>query len=208
MHVTNSVTRHTFQRQWSQYVVLRIWYITKGKKKHQMPMSWLKISEHAHWKLKTIKYNILNKANLMDLIAATGLVILFKLDSNRLFFIPCDLEIWWMTSTNNNGPLFQYVKLCASLKSIGELKRELKSGNAQFDSKLAILFVPWDLEISWMTLENNRTPLLHYVRLCALFQSHGWIQTGVTVWTRNSGQNRWVFCLVWPWNLTNDLEKQ
>ena len=35
-----------------------------------------------------------NKANLRDLIAATGLVILLKLDSNRRFFSPCDLEIW------------------------------------------------------------------------------------------------------------------
>ena len=34
-----------------------------------------------------------NKANLRDLIAATGLVILLKLDSNRRFFSPCDLEI-------------------------------------------------------------------------------------------------------------------
>ena len=41
-------------------------------------------------------FNI-NKANLRDLIAATGLVILLKLDSNRRFFSPCDLEIWWMT---------------------------------------------------------------------------------------------------------------
>ena len=41
------------------------------------------------------KYN--NKANLRDLIAATGLVILLKLDSNRRLFSPCDLAIWWMT---------------------------------------------------------------------------------------------------------------
>ena len=34
-----------------------------------------------------------NKANLRDLIAATGLVILLKLDSNSRFFSPCDLEI-------------------------------------------------------------------------------------------------------------------
>ena len=33
------------------------------------------------------------KANLRDLIAATGLVILLKLDSNLWFFILCDLEI-------------------------------------------------------------------------------------------------------------------
>ena len=34
-----------------------------------------------------------NKANLRDLIAATGLVILLKLDSNHRFFSPCDLWI-------------------------------------------------------------------------------------------------------------------
>ena len=32
-----------------------------------------------------------------------------------------------------------------------------------------------------MTLQNNRTPLLCYFKLCASFQSHGWIQTEVTV---------------------------
>ena len=42
-------------------------------------------------------WNSSNKANLRDLIAATNLVILFKLDSNRWFFSLCDLEIWWMT---------------------------------------------------------------------------------------------------------------
>ena len=69
----------------------------------------------------------INKASLRDLINATGLAILFKLDSNRWFF---------------------------SL---------------------------YDLEINWMTFKNNRAPLLGYVKLCALFQHHQWIQTGVTV---------------------------
>ena len=46
----------------------------------------------------SFKYNkfedyICNKANLRDLIAATGLVILFKLDSNHQFFSPRDLEV-------------------------------------------------------------------------------------------------------------------
>ena len=31
-------------------------------------------------------------------------------------------------------------------------------------------------------LEKNRAHLLYHVKLCASFQSHGWIQTGVTVW--------------------------
>ena len=34
-----------------------------------------------------------NKANLSDLIAVTGLVILLKLDSKHRFFSPCDLKI-------------------------------------------------------------------------------------------------------------------
>ena len=71
-----------------------------------------------------------NKANLRDLIAATGLLILLKLDSNRRFFSLCDLEIWWMT------------------------------------------------------LKYNRAPLLCYFKLFALFRSHWWIKTGVTVWKR------------------------
>ena len=69
----------------------------------------------------------INKANLRDLIAATGLVILLKFDPNHRFFVPCDLEIWWMA------------------------------------------------------LENNRAPLLYYIKLCASFQIHRWIQIGITV---------------------------
>ena len=42
-------------------------------------------------------------------------------------------------------------------------------------------FVPCDLEIWWMTLENNRASLLCCFKLCATFHSHRWIQTGVTV---------------------------
>ena len=43
-------------------------------------------------------------------------------------------------------------------------------------------FVPHDLEIRWMTLKNNRAPLLYYIKLCVAFQSHWHIETGVTVW--------------------------
>ena len=42
-------------------------------------------------------------------------------------------------------------------------------------------FVPCDLEIWWMTLENNRASLRCCFKLCATFHSHWWIQTGVTV---------------------------
>ena len=42
-------------------------------------------------------------------------------------------------------------------------------------------FVPCDLEIWWMTLENSRASLLCCFKLCATFHSHRWIQTGVAV---------------------------
>ena len=51
--------------------------------------------------------------------------------------------------------------------------------------KIWRFFVPRDLIIWWITLENNRAPLLYYVKLCASFQIHQWIQTGVTVQKRS-----------------------
>ena len=42
-------------------------------------------------------------------------------------------------------------------------------------------FVLCDLEIWWMTLENNRASLLCCFKLCVTFHSHRWIQTRVTV---------------------------
>ena len=66
-------------------------------------------------------------------------------------------------------------------KAISEFKLELQSGNAEFRSKSAIVW-QGDLKIWWMTLKNNRAPLLYYFKHCASFQSHHWIQTGVTVW--------------------------
>ena len=80
----------------------------------------------------------------------------------------------------------------------GELKLGLQSGNTKFGSKSVIFpprekqyaalcsrrlsklatFVPCDLGV---TLGSKSAPLLCYVKLCASFLSHRWIQTGVTV---------------------------
>ena len=60
---------------------------------------------------------------------------------------------------------------------------------------------PCDLEIWRMTLKNNRVPLLCCFQLCAWFDCHMWIQTGVRVQKRLS----WVLTSVsltfdlWPW---------
>ena len=40
-----------------------------------------------------------------------------NLGQNRWCFVPCDLEIWWMTLVNNRAPLFCCFKLCATFHS-------------------------------------------------------------------------------------------
>ena len=61
--------------------------------------------------------------------------------------------MWWMTS-KAIGHIFCITRsFVYHLKSIGEFKPELQSGNAEFGSNLAIFSC--DLEICWMTLENK-----------------------------------------------------
>ena len=72
---------------------------------------WGRMTRFFYYRWKTI-----NKAILRDLIAATGLVNLLKLVSNRRFFSPCDLQIWWMTPKNNRAPLLCYFEHFASFR--------------------------------------------------------------------------------------------
>ena len=67
-------------------------------------------------------------------------------------------------------------------------------------------FKPCDLAIWCMTLENNSSPLLCYLKLCVSFHNHWWIQTGVTVRKRPIWVESTIFRAVWPWNLTMTLK--
>ena len=90
-----------------------------------------------------------------------------NLGRNQQFFVPCDLQIWWMILKNNRAPLLYYVRqpsFVHHFTAISEFKLELQSGKAQFGSKSAIF-------LSRMTLKNNRAPLLYYTKHCASFQS-------------------------------------
>ena len=65
-----------------------------------------------------------------------------------------------------------------------------------------------DLEIWWVTLTNNRAPLLGYFKICTSFQSHRLIQTGVTVRKHSVLLKISDIFPLWPWNFTDDLEKR
>ena len=93
-----------------------------------------------------------NKANLRDLIAATGLVILLKFDPNHRFFSRVTLKFdgWpWKTIGHIIYTTSSFVH---HFKSIGELKLKLQSGNTQFGSKSAIFCPVWP----WNLMDNLR----------------------------------------------------
>ena len=120
-------------------------------------------------------------------------------------FVLRELENWQMTLKNNRAPLLYYVKLCASFQihwwsqTWVSLEMLNLGQNWQF-------FFQCDLEIWWMTLKNNRAPHLYYIKLCAAFQSHCYIQTGVTVQKRSiwAKIGHFFSCMTlkidgWPW---------
>ena len=124
---------------------------------------------------------------------------------NRRFFVPCDLEIWWMTLENNMAPLLYYTELCASFQIHRWTETELTVRKRPIRVKIGDFFVMCDLEIWWMTLENNRAPLLYYTKLCAAFRIHRSIQIGVTVrkcsiWVKIRGI--FVPCDLGIWRMT------
>ena len=99
------------------------------------------------------------------------------------FFVPCDLEIRWMTLTNNRTIAYLFfttLSFVHHFKAIGKFKLQLESRNAQFVSKFGI-FGPCELEIWGVTMKNNRVPLQCHFKLCASLHSHHGILTGVTV---------------------------
>ena len=127
---------------------------------------------------------------------------------NWQFFVLSDLEIWRMTLKNNKAPPLYYIKLCASFQSHQWIQTGVTVPKHYLGQNQWFFFVSCDLEIWWMTLKNNRAPLLCYFKLFASFDSHQWIQTRVTVWKCPIRIKIDDFCTVWPWNLTNDFEKQ
>ena len=145
-----------------------------------------------------------NKANLRYLIAATGLVILHKLDSNRRLFSLCnfflisffmdDLEKQWGNS------FILYQALCIISNSwvnskLSHSPETLISGQKlRFLSFMTLRFDGWP----WKPREH----ILHY------FIAIGEFKLELQSENDRFGSKLALFCPVWSWNLTDDLEKQ
>ena len=126
----------------------------------------------------------------------------------RRFLEPCNLEIWRMTFKNNRAPLLCYSKLCASFRIHWCIqtwdtvrKRPIWVKFDDFFSRVTLKFDEWP----WKTighLFNTTSSFVHH------FVPIGEIKLELQSGNAQSGSNSTIFRAVWPWNLTDDLEKQ
>ena len=92
--------------------------------------------------------------------------------------------------------------------AISDFKLELQSGNAQFGTKLTIFLAVWP----WNLTYDLEKTIRHLFYATSSFVHH-FVATGVFKLELKSGNaqfgsNLKIFRAVWPWNLTDDLEKQ
>ena len=93
-------------------------------------------------------------------------------------------------------------------KAIGEFKLDLQSGNAQFGSKSVFSLSPVTLQFDgwpWKTIRHlfyTRLSFVHHFKAIRKFELE--LQSG----NAQFGSKSAIFCPLWPWNLTDDLEKQ
>ena len=145
------------------------------------------------------------KANLRDLIAATGLVM-----SNWIQIVnycrPCDREIWWMTSKNNWALLLYHVKLCASFQIYWWIqtgftlqKRSIQVKIGEMLSRVTLIFDRWP----WKTTVHLFYATSSFVRY---FVAIGEFKLEVESGNAQSGSNSTIFRAVRPWNLMDDFQ--
>ena len=166
------------------------------------------VSEITGYSMVGSRLVLANKANLRDLIAATGLVILLKFDPNHRFFSPCDLEIWCMTSKNIRAPLLYCFKLCVSFQihrwiqtEVTLRKRWIRVQIDDFLSLVTLKFDGWP----WKTTEHllyTTSSFVHH------FKSINELKLKLQSGNAQFGSKSVIFCPVWPWNLMDDLGKQ
>ena len=118
---------------------------------------------------------------------------------------PCDLDIWRMNLKNNRAPLLCCFNLCASFRSHWWIQTGVTVRKRPIWVKIRRFF--YDLEIWRMTLKNNRAPLLCYLNFVQHFVATAESKLELQSGNAQSGSNSTMLRAVWPWNLTDELEK-
>ena len=127
---------------------------------------------------------------------------------NGQFFVLCDLKIWRMTLKNNRAPLLCCFKLCASFHShqwiltgVTVRKRLIRVKIDDFFRCVTLIFDRWPSKTIGHLFYATSSFLHHFKAIRKLKLE---LQSG----NAQFGSKSTIFCPAWPWNLTDDLEKQ
>ena len=130
-----------------------------------------------------------------------------NLGQNRWCFVSCDLEIWWMTLENNRASRLCCFKLCVTFHShrwiqtgVTVRKRPIWVKFDDFWSLMTLKFDAWP----WKTIGHLFTVTSSFVHH---FLAIGVFKLELESGNSQFGSNSTIFRAVWPWKLTDDLEK-
>ena len=164
------------------------------------------------WPWKTIGHLFYSTSSFVHHFIAIGD---FKLEiqsgnaqSGSKFLEPCDLQMWRMTLKNNRAPLLCCFKLYVSFRNhwwiqtgVTVRKRPIWVKFHGFFSRVTLQFDVWP----WKTIGRrfySTSSFVHHFEAIGVFKLE--LQSG----NAQFGSNSTIFRAVWPWNLTDDLEKQ
>ena len=126
----------------------------------------------------------------------------------RRFLEPCNLEIWRMTFKNNRAPLLCYFKLCAAFRThwwiqtgVTVRKRPIWVKFVDFFSRMTLKFDGWPSKTIGHLFYATSRFVQHFVPI-------GEFKLELQSGNAQSGSNLSIFWAVWPWNLTDDFQKQ
>ena len=163
------------------------------------------------WPWKTIGHLSFAVSSFVQHFIAIGEFKLELLSGNaqiEQFLEPCDFEIWRMTLKNNRASLLCYFKLYASFRShrwiqagVTVRKRPIWVKIDDFLSRVTLRFDVWPWKITGHLFYATSSFVHHFVAIGDLKLE---LQSG----NPQFGSNSTIFRAVWPWNLTDDLEKQ
>ena len=128
---------------------------------------------------------------------------MLNLGQNRRFFVPCYLESWQMTLTNNRAHLLYYVKLCVSFQSHQWIQTRVTIRKcpiwvkiSYFLSRATLRFDRWH----WKTIGHIICATSSFVHC---FKANGEFKLELQSWNAQFGSKSTIFFLaVWPCNLT------
>ena len=126
----------------------------------------------------------------------------------RRFLLPCDLDIWRMTLKNNRTPLLCYFNLCVSFHSYRWIqtwatvrKRPIWVKIDDFFSRVTLKFDGWPSKTKGHLFYSTSSFMQHFR---AIGVSKLELESGNAQFASNST----IFRVLWPCNLTDDLQKQ